>query len=110
MEEVYKKIEEVISCITNSYGYQMCIKIQEKMKDNFELKEFIENIKNKQKEYIKSGYSSTIKKELDQLEEQLEEIPIYSFYQQNLKIVNEKIDFVKEYLNQYFNSILNEKY
>ena len=110
MEEVYKKLEEVISCITNSYEYQMCTKIQEKMGDNQELRDLIENIKNKQKEYIRSGYSSSIKSELDLLEKKLEEIPIYSNYQQNLKIVNEKIDFVKDYLNQYFNSLLNEKY
>lgn len=110
MEEVYKKLDEVISCITNSYEYQMCIKIQENMKDNFELKDLIDDIKNKQKEYIRSGYSSSVKDELDQLEKKLEEIPIYSIYQQNLKIVNEKIDYVKDYLNQYFNSILNEKY
>lgn len=110
MEEVYKELDKVISCIMDSYEYKMCITLQDKMKDNDEISDLIEKVKDTQKKYIRSNYSDKIKKELDNYQERLENIPIYQIYLSNLKVVNEKIEIVKDILNDYFYNLLNEKY
>lgn len=107
MEEFYKALEEVISCIMNSPEYQKCLAIKDKMDQNQELMEMIQKVKVLQKKYVRSNYDSSIKNELDQLEAQLNEIPIYVVYLQNLEIVNEKIDYVKDSLNDYFYQLMN---
>ena len=77
------------------------------MDQNQELMEMIQKVKVLQKKYVRSNYNSSIKDELDQLEAQLNEIPIYVVYLQNLEIVNEKIDYVKDSLNDYFYQLMN---
>lgn len=109
MEEYYKSLEEVISCISNSKEYKKCIELKEQMSNNSNITDLVKKIKDTQKKYIKSNYDSKIKNELDSLNKQLEEIPIYSIYSQNLEVVNEKIEYVKGYLNDYFNKLLNDK-
>jgi cell fate (sporulation/competence/biofilm development) regulator YmcA (YheA/YmcA/DUF963 family) len=109
MEEFDKVLEEVISYIQNSKEYQTCISLKEQMKDNEELIELIDQIKKLQKKYINSNYDSSIKKELDSLEEKLNNIPIYHIYSCNLEKVNEMIDTVKITLNNYFSNLLNNK-
>ncbi len=110
MEEVFKRLDQVIACITDSKEYQICISIQDKMKDNEEITQLIEQVKDTQKKYIRSGYSPVIKEELDDCQRKLEDIPIYQIYLQNLRIVNEKIDLVKDTLNDYFLELFKEKY
>ena len=110
MEEVYKNLEEVINCIRNSSEYQMCISLKEKMNTNEEIKTLVEQMKDYQKKYIRSGYDPIIKEEMTLLEKRLEEIPIYSIYNSNLERVNEMITYVKESLNDYFFELLNKKY
>ena len=107
MEELDKSLEEVVLCIKNSKDYKECIEIKEKMKSNEELIKMIEDIKLLQKKYIKSNYDSNIKKELDNLEEKLNSIPIYNMYIEKLNKVNELIDYVKDDLNDYFYNLLN---
>ena len=107
MEELDKSLEEVVLCIKNSKDYKECIKLKEKMKSNEELIKMIEDIKLLQKKYIKSNYDSNIKKELDNLEEILNSIPIYNMYIEKLNKVNELIDYVKDDLNDYFYNLLN---
>ena len=108
MVEFYNALEEVILCITNSLEYQKCLTIKEKMGKNEELMSMIRKVKELQKKYVKSHYDENIKKELDDLESQLNEIPIYVVYLQNLEIVNEKIEYVKDSLNDYFYQLFNE--
>lgn len=110
MEKLYKSLDEVINCIKNSDEYKNCILLKEKMDNNTELKKMIVDIKKLQKKYIRSNCDLKIKKELDNLEEKLNEIPIYVMYLQNLEKVNYKIDYVKDSLNDYFDKLLNEKY
>ena len=64
--------------------------------------------KNLQKKYIRSGYDSSIKSELDKLNEELFNIPIYKIYLDNLEVVNQKLDYVKDSLNDYFYKLFNE--
>lgn len=108
MEEFYKAIEDVISTITNSSEYQKCLKIKERMSDNKEITEILNKIKVLQKKYVRNNYDNSIKEELDELEKKLVNIPIYNIYLQNLEIVNDKIEYVKDSLNDYFYHLFNK--
>lgn len=107
MEELYKSLDEVIQCIVNSSEYQQCLKIKEQMSQNQELTDMIQEIKLLQKKYIRSHYDSSVKEKLIQLEQDLNQIPIYVIYLQNLDIVNQKIEYVKDSLNDYFYHLFN---
>lgn len=100
-------IDELISEIKNSKEYRQCILLKQQMNDNKELMELINTVKKLQKQYIKSDFSSDIKKQLDLIEEELNQIPIYIIYNDNLKEVNRNIDIMKDYLNDYFNNKMN---
>ena len=109
MEEVTKALGEVVSCIKESKEYQNCITLKKQMDENEEIKELVKKVKEYQKKYIRNQ-DENIKKELDILEKQLEEIPLYTVYLQNLEVINEKIEYVKDSLNDYFDQLLNKKY
>lgn len=108
-KKLSNSVDEVIACITESDEYKKCIELKEKMQTNKELMQLIDDVKNTQKKYVKSAYSTEIKEELDKLEKELDEIPIYVVYKQYLDRVNYKINFVIEFLNDYFESLLNDK-
>ena len=107
MERVNKALDEVINCITNSNEYKECISLKNKMNDNEEVMSLIKKIKELQKKYIRSEYDSNIKKELDDCNDKLLNIPIYHMYNDSLEEVNEMISYVKDELNDYFNNLLN---
>lgn len=102
-----KALDEVINCIIESDDYKKCIEIKEQMSKNTELMELIEEIKRLQKKYVNTN-SEEVLAELTELEEKLNSIPIYVIYMQHLEKVNEKIEFVKDELNDYFYKILNQ--
>lgn len=109
MENLYRALDEVIICIKESPEYKMCISLKEKMENNEKIKELVTKVKELQKKYVRSNYDSEVKKELDSINKSLEEIPIYNIYLENLEKVNEKIEYVKDSLNDYFYKLLNEK-
>ncbi|MBQ2639822.1 MAG: YlbF family regulator [Bacilli bacterium] len=104
-----KELDELISYIKNTSSYKNCISIKKKMNSNEEICSLVESIKKLQKKYIKSNYDNNIKKELDILEEKLNNIPIYVEYNNNLEEVNKMIDLVKDELNDYFTNLLTIK-
>lgn len=108
MEKLYSAIDEIVLSIKESKEYKMCLSLKEKMDNNIDLKNKINKIKTLQKKYIRSGYDSSIKSELDKLNEELFNIPIYKIYLDNLEVVNHKIDYVKDSLNDYFYKLFNE--
>jgi cell fate (sporulation/competence/biofilm development) regulator YmcA (YheA/YmcA/DUF963 family) len=110
MENVLNNLEEVITTIKESKEYKNCILLKEKMDSNIDIKDKVKRIKLLQKKYIRSGKDKDIKKELDNLEEELNNIQIYKVYLENLEKVNYMIDYVKDSLNDYFTDLLNEKY
>ncbi len=107
MENVYNALEEVIQCILQSSSYQTCITLKKQMSENEEITGLIEKIKKVQKKYIRSEYDPSIKKELDDLEEKLLNIPVYHMYHDSLEEVNQMIQMVKDTLNDYFQQLLN---
>lgn len=105
-KKIAKSLDEVINYIKSKKEYQKCIELKRKMSDNEELTTLINTIKKKQKEYIKSGYAEEEKEKLDSLNRKLDEYPIYLEYNNNLKVINDDIEFLKEQLNNYFESVI----
>ncbi len=108
MEDLYNSLDEVIKCIKESPEYIKCNELKNKMSSNKEITELVNKTKKLQKEFIKTNDSS-IKEELDKITERLNEIPIYYMYNENLKLVNDKIEYVKDSLNNYFYKLFNEE-
>lgn len=107
MENVNQAIDEIVNYIKNSPEYKNIILIKKQMDTNDELNSIISSIKSIQKKYIQSGYDSKYKEELDRLHEQLNEIPIYIIYQNNLNVINQDINYIKDSLNDYFYHLFN---
>lgn len=107
-KELKDDLDKVINCITSKEEYKQCIQIKEKMRNNETIRKLIDEIKTLQREYVKEE-NSNIKKELSKKIIQLEQIPIYREYQNNLEAVNEMINYVKDDLNDYFYHLLNDK-
>ena len=108
MEELYKALDEVIYYITDSKEYKLCLELKDRMSSNSDINDKIVKIKKLQKEYIKSNYDEAKKQELDKINEELLKIPIYKVYLDNLEVVNQIIDYVKDSLNDYFYKLFNE--
>ncbi len=106
-KEIEKDLDNIINYIINSKEYIKCIEIKKKMKNNKKIQSLINEIKTLQKKYIRESDES-IKKELEIKEKELNEIPIYAEYNNNLEVVNNMINLVKDELNDYFYNILNE--
>lgn len=100
-------LNEVINIIVNSDDYKKCIELKNTMSSNEELVSLIEKIKKLQKKYVNTN-DQEILVELKKLEEELNNVPIYVIYMQYLEKVNEKIEFVKDELNNYFYEVLNK--
>ena len=107
MENFYNNLEELIDYIKNTIEYKKCLELKSKMRSNSDINSLIENIKNLQKKYIKSNYDSDIKLELDKLNDELNNIPLYITYSENLEKVNQMISYVNDELTDYFYKIFN---
>ena len=83
------------------------ISLKEQMNDHTEILSLVKEIKKYQKKYVQSNYDSKIQEKLTDLEKQLEEIPLYVVYMQNLTKVNEMIDYVRDNLNDYFEELVH---
>ena len=109
MENVNNALLDIVSYIKNTDDYKMCMSLKKQMDDNKELVDLINEVKKLQKKYVRSNYDSKIKEELDEVENKLNDIPIYNIYLNHLEKVNEMISYVKDSLNDYFYLLLNKK-
>ena len=96
-----EKLDEVVKVIKDSKEYKTCIDLKKQMESNEDNNLLVKKIKILQKKYIRTN-DKDIKLELDNLEKELNEIPIYHIYMENLEKVNDMINYVKEELNSYF--------
>lgn len=108
MENVYKQLDRVINTIKDSDDYKKCIEIKNKMNNNTELVEMIERVKKLQKKIVNNPDSIDLENEYNELNNKLNDIPIYHDYLYYLDRVNEMIIYVKDSLNDYFVEIINE--
>ena len=104
-----KALDELVTTIIESDSYKTCVALKEKMSHNEEICLLIEELKDTQRRYVKSNYDSDIKKELDTLEEELYDIPIYVTYIKYLEEVNMMLSYIEDDLNDYFFKLVNEK-
>lgn len=101
-------LDNIIKVVKESKEYKNCLLLKAKMNDNEELLALIDEVKKKQKQYVKSSFQDdSLKKELENLEEELNRVPLYLEYNQNLEVVNQMINRVNEELNDYFNNKFN---
>ncbi len=101
-----KALDDIVNCIKNSSEYLDCIEIKEKMNKNIEITSRVEKIKNLQKKYVRTQDSNFLD-EIETIEKELNEIPLYVIYNQKLEVVNSKINYVCDETNNYFNNLLN---
>ena len=101
-----KELDLLVSYIKNTSSYKNCISIKEKMDKNEEICKLVSDIKLLQKKYVNSNYSEDLLEELKNMESNLNEIPIYVEYMNNLEEVNKMIELVKDELNDYFDDLL----
>lgn len=107
-KKTQNSLDSIISLIIQSKEYQACIQLKEQMNSNPEICTLISKVKILQKKYIRSQQDASIKEQLDTAIKRLNQIPIYSIYNQNLEIVNSMISFVNDEINDYFYKKLNE--
>lgn len=101
-------LNEVISCITDSYEYKECLRLKNIMSNNSDVTDLVRDIKHLQRQYVRSNYDDDLGKKLKQLEKALLNIPIYAVYMKYLECVNNNISYVKDELNSYFYEVLND--
>ena len=106
-KELNNSLDELVSYIINTKEYKNCIKYKEEMDNDVSIKKLILDIKKLQKKYVNTN-DLGIKNELDLKYDELNNIDLYNKYNQNLEVVNEMINYVKEELNNYFDNLLNE--
>ena len=106
-KKLNNSIDDLVNYIINTKEYKNCIKYKEEMKEDKDINNKVNSIKKLQKKYVRSNDSS-IKEKLDQLEEELNNNDLYVKYNQNLEVVNNMINYVKEELNEYFYKLFNE--
>ena len=107
MVTVNKSLEEVVDFVKSSKEYKKCILLKKQMDSNEEVLQLIRKVKNCQKNYVKSNYDESLKKDYEALVNTLKSIPVYSVYMQNLEVVNYMIDYIRDFLNDYFYRLLN---
>jgi len=107
-DEIERALNEVIAEIRESSEYQKCIELKEQMNKNSLLMKWMDEIKEKQKKYVKSNFKDKKQEqELIDLEKRIREVPLFVEYNETLERVNEMIDTVKEQLNDYFQEVFN---
>ena len=106
-KELSKKLDDIVDYIVDSKEYKECIKYKEEMDKDESINITIKEIKKLQKQYINSN-DKDIKNNLDNKIDELNNNILYNKYNQNLEVVNNMINYVKEELNDYFDKLLNE--
>lgn len=102
-DDILFVLDDIINNIKASSEFEKCILLREKIESNKELLQLIENLKEKQKKYVRGNFQDEdVKEELAILLKKIENFPIYIEYSNNLSIVNEKISLLKDELNCYF--------
>ena len=106
-KNIEKATDDLVKYIKDQKEYKRCIHLKKIMKDDLELMQLIDKVKKAQKEYIKSGYDKNKLEKLDALNKELEKYPIYFDYNNNLKIINDKINTLVTEINEYFDSVIS---
>ena len=106
-KELSNSVDDLINYIVNTEEYKSCIRYKEELNNDISIKDKVSKIKRLQKEFVKSN-DSKIKREIDILDKELNNIDLFCKYNHNLEIINNMINYVKDELNDYFSKLFNE--
>lgn len=107
-EKLDNTLEELINSFNEDEDFQEYFRIREKVKNNKEIMELVEKVKKLQKELVKIG-SEDVQKELDIVLSKLDSIPLYDTYNKKLAIANQKNELLVREVNNFFQSVVNNK-
>ena len=105
-DEILAKVDEIIKYIEDSEDYQKYLLIKEKMNNDYEINELLNEIKHLQK-ILANNYNKNIENELEEKNKELNNIPLYREYLNTLDEVNSVYNIIENNLNNYFYNKLN---
>lgn len=108
---ILSKVEEIVNIIKNSNEYKKYMEVSNKMKNNKEIMNLIDEVKSLQKKLVKEqslgNDISLIDEEINKKLKQLEEHPIYLEYTYLQEDLDNSISLVKTSIEKYINNITN---
>ena len=102
--EILNKVDEIVNFIKNSDDYQKFLLLQEKMNDNKNIINLINEVKALQKDIV---HGKDKEKKLKEKMNLLDNDPLYREYNNTLSEINNRIAIVENTLNNYFDKKLN---
>lgn len=105
-KEILEKVDEIINYIENTKDYQQYLLIKEKMKDDLEINQLLDEIRVLQKK-LANHYNENLDEQLQEKTELLHNIPLYREYLNTLDEINNTFNIIENELNHYFEKKLN---
>lgn len=105
-DEILKKVDEIIDYIENSDNYKKYLIIKEKMNNDQEINDLINEVKHLQKR-LANHYNKQLEIELEEKNKLLNNIPLYREYLNTLDEINNIYNIIENSLNKYFYDKLN---
>lgn len=105
-EEILNKVDEILNYIENSDDYKKYLLIKEKMKNDIEINDLLNEIRHLQKK-LANDYNKEIERELEDKNKILGNIPLYREYLNILDEINNIFNIIENSLNKYFYDKLN---
>ena len=107
-EEILKKVDEIINYIESSSNYKKYLLLKEKMKDNKEINDLLEEIKNLNK-MIANNHKDKNKLEeaINKRNELLMNKPLYREYINTIDEINNTFNIIETSINKYLNEKIN---
>ena len=105
MNNIYNKIDDMFDDFEQSKLYKDYILAKEKLRNNKEIMDIIEEIKRLQK-IVTNNNDEVVEQKLKKLFDKLNSYPIYQSYLILKDEINDELFLAKESFDKYFNEIL----
>lgn len=105
-EEILNKVDEILNYIENTDDYKKYLLIKEKMKNDIEINDLLNEIRHLQKK-LANNNNKEIERELEEKNKILGNIPLYREYLNILDEINNIFNIIENSLNKYFYDKLN---
>ena len=106
-KEILEKVDDIINYIENSKDYQKYLLIKDKMQNDLEINNLLNEIKHLQKKLANNEGNMDLKKELSLKNEILKNIPLYREYLNTLDDLNNVFNIIETRINNHFDKIVN---
>lgn len=108
---ILEKVDNLVNFIKQSKDYQDYIFLSNKLKENDKALEYINKIKQLQKEIVKKEVNgedvTSLEHDISNSLDKLNKIPLYVEYINKQKELNEEYQIIKNTLDDYFYELLN---